>query len=171
MNINTLLYRVFIFLFFMLAGSLAGARFFSISQSNGIGALLGAFAGILVFLVERAISRTQPHVIFGGGVGALAGAMVALGVGRVLGFSEMPPLFILSILILAGHMGFVAGARGIRAFSVAKSSQGLSGASVPKLLDTSSIIDGRIVEMVRAPYRPPICAEGATGDCRFHRPS
>jgi uncharacterized protein YacL len=147
-HLNVILYRFFLVLFLILAGYFAGPKIFSFSDPAGVGAVLGTLLGFVVLLVERAVNRTPPHIMLGGGLGALSGIGVALAFAYMVDLRAYPALLTLAIVVFLGHLGFVIGMRSVRSFKLATAKTGMAAASNPKILDTSAIIDGRIVEMV-----------------------
>ncbi len=149
LNLNIMLYRAFLVVFLVVAGLLAGPTVFpAVSDPGGAGAVVGCFVGFIILLIERAINRTPPHVMLGGGLGALAGVCVALGIGFMVNLKSLPAAFNLAIFVLLGHFGFVIGTRAVRSFKFTSGKTAVTGTTSPKVLDTSAIIDGRIVEMV-----------------------
>lgn len=138
-----------------------------------IGAVIGAglgysIGGVLARVTIRAIDRgeraldgTAPDEVVAGALGALiAAALVALLAWPLLLLDPLPvmvPLFMF-VLIVAALFGFRAGRGRRQAISdVVGQRAGLAprqpGASaLPRVLDTSVAIDGRIIEVVRAGF-------------------
>lgn len=120
------------------------------------GLIVGLLAAILLFLFEDQVKKAKPFEVFC----ALAGMLLFVAVGRfiwpVTGLEGFPVSASLLYLLLLSGLGFVSGAASAQAFRGAKSAQG--GESVLKLLDTSAIIDGRVVELAQLGFlQGPLC--------------
>jgi uncharacterized protein YacL len=127
-----------------------------------IGALLAPLAQSLfegeLELVERAMERLSPAEIAGGAVGLIVGLVIAYliksiafefvsGGGKAGTYVAI--VLYLIVAVFAAYLGARVGAK-TRIVPVARSAAGSS--SVPKLVDTSAIVDGRIVEVVEAGF-------------------
>jgi uncharacterized protein YacL len=135
------------------AGAIVGALLAPLAQS--------LFEGELE-LAERAMDRLSPAEIAGGAVGLIVGLIVAFliksiifeivsGAGRAGTYIAIALYLIVSIF--AAYLGARVGAK-IRIVPVPKTAT--PGAEVqavaPKVVDTSSIVDGRIVEIVECGF-------------------
>ena len=135
------------------AGAIVGALVAPLAQS--------LFEGELE-LAERAMDRLSPAEIAGGAVGLIVGLIVAFliksiifeivsGAGRAGTYIAIALYLIVSIF--AAYLGARVGAK-IRIVPVPKTAT--AGADVeavaPKVVDTSSIVDGRIVEIVECGF-------------------
>ncbi len=131
-----------------------------------VGALLGVFVAPLaqsffedeLNLVERAIERLAPAEIAGGAVGLLVGLGTALLVKSILfefisitgrAGSYFAILLYLIVTIFFAYLGARVGAK-TRLVPLPKG-MGVRG-STPKVVDTSVIVDGRIVEIVQSGF-------------------
>jgi uncharacterized protein YacL len=131
-----------------------------------VGAILGVIVAPLaqsffedeLNLVERAIERLAPAEIAGGAVGLLVGLGTALLVKSILfefisitgrAGSYFAILLYLIVTIFFAYLGARVGAK-TRLVPIPKS-LGVRGGS-PKVVDTSVIVDGRIVEIVQSGF-------------------
>jgi uncharacterized protein YacL len=132
------------------------------------GALLGVLVAPLaqslfeneLATVERAIERLSPTELVGGAVGLIAGLVIAFLIKSVLfefitfaGRAGSYVAIVLYILVsvFAAYLGARVGAKQ----SVSIPSLGVTAASAsgqPKIIDTSVIIDGRILEIVESGF-------------------
>jgi uncharacterized protein YacL len=128
-----------------------------------IAPVIGAVLGVLIvptaqrvferelFAVERAVDRMAPGELVGGAIGLTAGLIIAfLAIaGRAGGYIAVVIYIVVSLF--AAYLGARVGAKqrvGVgRIATVAVASGG-----APKLLDTSVIIDGRILDIVRSGF-------------------
>ncbi len=127
-----------------------------------IGALLAPLAQSLfegeLELVERAMERLSPAEIAGGAVGLIVGLVIAYLIksiafefvsgGGKAGTIVAIVLYLI-VAVFAAYLGARVGAK-TRIVPVSRSAAGSS--SIPKLVDTSAIVDGRIVEVVEAGF-------------------
>jgi uncharacterized protein YacL len=135
--------------------------------SPAIGAIVGALLAPLaqsIFeveleRVEGAMERLSPAEIAGGAVGLIVGLVIAFliksivfeiisGVGKA-GIYVAIVLYLL-VAIFAAYLGARVGAR-IRVVPVPKSNATSTGGGA-KIVDTSAIVDGRIVEIVECGF-------------------
>jgi uncharacterized protein YacL len=127
-----------------------------------VGALLAPIAQTLfeteLELVERAMERLAPAEIAGGAVGLIVGLVIAFLIKSIVyewisgggkAGTYVAVVLYLIVAIFAAYLGARVGAR-IRIVPVPRSAAG--GAYSPKLVDTSSIVDGRIVEIVESGF-------------------
>ena len=133
-------------------GALAGALLAPLAQS--------LFEGELA-QVEGAMERLSAAEIAGGAVGLIFGLLVAFLVKSIVfevisgagkAGTYLAIVLYLILAIFAAYLGARVGAR-IRIVPVPKSAAG-DGALAPgtKILDTSAIVDGRIVEIVESGF-------------------
>jgi uncharacterized protein YacL len=133
-----------------------------------IGAVLGVLAVPLaqrifeteLVAVERAVDRLAPGELIGGAIGLTSGLVIAFLVksvlfefitfaGRTGGYIAIVLYIVVSIF--AAYLGARVGAKqrvGIGRFAPASIATG----GTPKVLDTSVIIDGRILDIVRSGF-------------------
>jgi uncharacterized protein YacL len=137
--------------------------------SPAIGAVVGALLAPLaqnVFegeleLVEGAMERFTPAEIAGGAVGLVVGLLIAFLIKSILfeiiAWAGKAGTYIAIVLyvilaIFAAYLGARIGAK-IRIVPVASRTPASDGeAGVDKIVDTSSIVDGRIVEIVECGF-------------------
>ena len=127
-----------------------------------VGALLAPIAQTLfegeLELVERAMERLSPAEVAGGAVGLIVGLIIAFliksivfefisGGGRAGTYVAI--VLYLIVAIFAAYLGARVGAK-TRIVPVARNVAG--SAVVPKLIDTSAIVDGRIVEIFESGF-------------------
>jgi uncharacterized protein YacL len=129
-----------------------------------VGALIAPLAQALfegeLEQVEGAMARLSPAEIAGGAVGLIVGLVIAFliksiifetisGAGRVGTYVAIVLYPI--VAIFAAYLGARVGAR-IRIVPVPKGSTGGGAGNATKVVDTSSIVDGRIVEIVKCGF-------------------
>ncbi len=129
-----------------------------------IGALLAPLAHTLfegeLESAERAMDRFSPAEIAGGAVGLIVGLVIAFliksivfeivsGMGRSGAYIAV--VLYLVVTIFAAYLGTRIGAK-IRIVPVPSAAVATTSDATPKLVDTSSIVDGRIVEIVEAGF-------------------
>jgi uncharacterized protein YacL len=111
--------------------------------------------------VERAIDRLAPGELVGGAIGLVTGLVVAFLVKSVLfefvafagptgGYIAIALYLVLSLF--AAFLGARVGAKQRVALSRIAGSSGASAGGEPKVLDTSVIIDGRVLDIVRSGF-------------------
>jgi uncharacterized protein YacL len=133
------------------AGAVVGALLAPLAQS--------LFEGELA-QVEGAMDRLSPAEIAGGAVGLVVGLLVAFlikgiifeiisGAGKAGTYIAI--VLYLIVAIFAAYLGARVGAK-IRIVPVPKSSAAGAPGNVTKIVDTSSIVDGRIVEIVESGF-------------------
>jgi uncharacterized protein YacL len=126
-----------------------------------VGALLAPLAQTLfeteLELVERAMERLSPAEIAGGAVGLIVGLLIAFLIKSIVfewisgggkAGTYLAIVLYLIVAIFAVYLGARVGAR-IRIVPVPRSA---AGSHAPKVVDTSSIVDGRIVEIVESGF-------------------
>jgi uncharacterized protein YacL len=108
--------------------------------------------------VERAIERLAPIELAGGAVGLILGLVIAFLIRSILfefistsgrAGSYVAILLYIIISIFAAYLGARVGAR-MHIMPIASAVSGT--ASVPKVIDTSIIVDGRIVEILESGF-------------------
>src|SRR5579884_3792267 len=133
-----------------------------------VGAVIGvllvpaaqAFFETELVQVERAIDRLAPGELVGGAIGLVTGLVIAFLVKSVLfefvafagptgGYIAIALYLVLSVF--AAFLGARVGAKQRVAISRIATPAGASGGE-PKVLDTSVIIDGRILDIVRTGF-------------------
>ena len=155
---NFLLIRI---AFFILLSSVC-YFFRPLGLNAWISAALGAVVATLVLLLEQRMRALTLKRLVGAATGALLGVLGALLVSLVLRISlprgRAQSLLEIVLLLLLSYIGLAVGAsKGdlirLRA-SGSPASDGKGRASAPsaKILDTSSIIDGRIADMAETGF-------------------
>ncbi|HEV3091167.1 MAG TPA: PIN domain-containing protein [Candidatus Cybelea sp.] len=133
------------------AGAILGALMAPIAQALFEGQLSQA---------EGAIERLTPAEIAGGAVGLVVGLLIAFlikgiifelisDVGRAGTYIAI--VLYLVMATFAAYLGARIGAK-TRIVPVPKGATGSIAGGVPKLIDTSAIVDGRIVDIVQAGF-------------------
>ena len=130
-----------------------------------IGALVGIVASPflatlferLVVLVEDSLARLAPSEALSGAIGLIVGLIVSAFVRDIFhGFSLVPrygPLISLAIYALITLFFSYVGVRvGVRQRVASWMRSGSRGDGPPKLLDTSVIVDGRVLEIAQAGF-------------------
>ena len=130
------------------------------------GAILGLFLAPLAQTVfegelnsmERAIERLAPYEIAGGAIGLITGLVIAFLLRSVLfefisttgrSGSYLAILLYIVLSVFFAYLGARVGSRKIVPVSLAGSA---AAGNVPKIIDTSVIVDGRIVEILQAGF-------------------
>ena len=131
--------------------------------------VVGAIVGVLLAplaqtffedelnVVEGAIERLAPAEIAGGAIGLIVGLIVAFLIKSILfefisGFARAGPYIAIVLYILLATFAAYLGARvGAKVGFVPSKALGAANA-VPKIVDTSVIVDGRIVEIVESGF-------------------
>jgi uncharacterized protein YacL len=107
--------------------------------------------------VERAIERLAPAELAGGAIGLIAGLVIAFLIRSILfefistsgrAGSYVAILLYIIISIFAAYLGARVGAR----MHILPLASAVSGAVPPKVIDTSIIVDGRIVEILESGF-------------------
>ncbi len=133
------------------AGAIVGALIAPLAQS--------LFEGELD-VAERAMERLSPAEVAGGAVGLIVGLIVAFliksiifevvsGIGRAGTYVAI--VLYLIFAIFAAYLGARVGAK-IRIVPVPKDSTASGPGNATKIVDTSSIVDGRIVKIVECGF-------------------
>jgi uncharacterized protein YacL len=112
--------------------------------------------------VETAIERLAPSELAGGAVGLIVGLVIALLLKSIV-FEFIPVAVVgksgsyvaiviyIIVSIFAAYLGARVGAK-TRIVPVSGSAVSVGGGGAPKIIDTSVIVDGRIVEIVAAGF-------------------
>ena len=113
-------------------------------------ASLGLLAGVLLLAAEKRIRQARLPALIGAALGLLLAAAIAC-LASVILFRALPGMagfLSLGLWLLLSYLGVTLGA--LKGASIR---QGDASASAPaKLLDTSVLIDGRIVEVIEAGF-------------------
>ena len=138
--------------------AIAGYQF-GPSPVEGIGT--GMLVGALVFAVDVMVGRSAPRSVATGGLGLFAGLLLALLADTTFPVTTGPAGagLRLALAVGLGWIGLIAGVRHAAWFSVGRirsdweaRSEAGSVRNIPKILDTSVIIDGRIAEIAEAGF-------------------
>jgi uncharacterized protein YacL len=131
-----------------------------------VGALIGVLLAPLaqsffedeLNAVERAIERLAPVELAGGAIGLIVGLLIAFLIRSIVfefistsgrAGSYIAILLYIIISIFAAYLGARVGAR-MHFLPLASAAAGTGGA--PKVIDTSIIVDGRIVEILESGF-------------------
>ncbi len=154
------MFQVVIRLFLIAACSISG--YFIARKYNFPLSLIGLVSGLLIALfviqIEQAIRKLSLKVIFGGVIGTIVGLLIAFLFAYGLRFipawekQEVVPLELVYVLLTVslGYMGLVLGSKKGEEFqlpSFPQSKGSTKGSSDYKIIDTSVIIDGRILDV------------------------
>lgn len=133
--------------------------------------VIGAIAGVLLAplaqsffedelnAVERNIERLAPIELAGGAIGLIVGLLIAFLIRSILfefisssgrAGSYIAILLYIVISIFVAYLGARVGAR-VHIFPVANAAL-TGGTAPPKIIDTSVIVDGRIVEILESGF-------------------
>ena len=121
-----------------------------------VGAILGALLSGILIGVEHSLLHVTSVTTIGGGVGLSIGVILAgvliFSVGQIFPHPTVVTQFgSVAVLIVFPYLGLIVGMQVGKSddiFSNAREeAQGLGYTPVPKLLDTSVIIDGRIADL------------------------
>ena len=105
-----------------------------------------------IFLQEYSGFKLHPYTYLGGFAGVLAGLIIGGLVAHVASpFLQDPYCFVI-INALLGYLGYSIGSRKGRDYGEASAAIKASGASGRRILDTSVIIDGRILDIATAGF-------------------
>lgn len=154
------MFQVVIRLFLITACSISG--YFIARKYNFPLSLIGLISGLLIALfviqVEQAIRKLSLKVIFGGVIGTIVGLLIAFLFAYGLAFipawekQEVVPLELVYVLVTLslGYLGLLLGSKKGEEFQLPSFSQSKGpskGTAEYKILDTSVIIDGRILDI------------------------
>lgn len=154
------MFQVVIRLFLIAACSVSG--YFIARKYNFPLSLIGLVSGLLIALfviqIEQAIRKLSLKVIFGGVIGTVVGLLIALLFAYGLRFipalesQEVVPITLIYFLLALslGYLGLVLGSKKGEEFQMPLFTQSkvtARGGADYKILDTSVIIDGRILDI------------------------
>ena len=171
--------RLFTVVFFAGAGYSIGSRvgpshaFLGALNGTAVGVVLGSGVGyVLGGVLGRSTARSaetarvrlravSADTLVAGALGLVAGVLLGAGVAWPVFFLPLPylsfPLFGF-VVVLLGYFGFVIGASkrdGVLALFGERAGLGpraVAASALPRVLDTSVAIDGRLVDVVRAGF-------------------
>lgn len=120
-----------------------------------IGAALGALISGIIIAVQQSLQRVPSVMAIGAGVGFSIGVVLAgvliFSAGQIFPQSTLVTQFgTMAVLIVLPYLGLIVGLRLGESSDWkigTKEEEGSNSAAVPKLLDTSVIIDGRIADI------------------------
>ena len=151
---TTMLYRTVFFLVFAAGGYFLGIR----EGLSYQGIFWGAGIAIAALLLEYVFNMVSFAAVVGGGIGLSVGLLFAKLIYfpvRTLFTTVDEPYIGIILNVLLGYSGFLLGLRAGRDFSLSNiikafKSSGEEGRA--KVIDTSVIIDGRIVDVCEAGF-------------------
>jgi uncharacterized protein YacL len=147
-------------LIFAVACVAAGYHFHPFGLSNLVAAGVGLAFSISVFLFEIRLQRASMRRLIGAAVGSILGILGAYLMGLVLARTTIPEgsrsFLDVGLLLVMTYIGLVVGANKGDMLNLAALG-GLFGSErstrrMPKVLDTSVIIDGRIADICEAHF-------------------
>jgi uncharacterized protein YacL len=147
-------------LIFAVACVAAGYHFHPFGLSNLVAAGVGLAFSISVFLFEIRLQRASMRRLIGAAVGSILGILGAYLMGLVLARTTIPEgsrsFMDVGLLLVMTYIGLVVGANKGDMLNLAALG-GLFGSErstrrMPKVLDTSVIIDGRIADICEAHF-------------------
>ncbi|MHB2022483.1 MAG: TRAM domain-containing protein [Mycobacteriales bacterium] len=132
---------------------------------SGVGYVLGGITGRSVAVAadrtERALKEVTVEALVAGTAGLVVGVLLAAAVSWPLFFLPAPlvsvPLFLFVVAVL-GYVGFRVGVGKresmieVLGHRAGLAPRPVAAAALPRLLDTSVAVDGRIVDVVRAGF-------------------
>jgi uncharacterized protein YacL len=150
--------RVLILVVSLLLGAFIGSTIWQEPRGLLSGAVVGLLLTLWVFWIERRLMRAGFGSILGGAIGLILGLGISLVIMSVIA-EFVPPssrnlvgLFLAVVLAYTGNgLGAVHGARLLDQTVVIEESAPASNV-IPKILDTSVIIDGRISDICEAGF-------------------
>lgn len=152
--------HVIVRLIFALACVAAGYHFHPFGLSNFAAAGVGLAFSIAVFLFEIRLQRVSMRRLIGAAIGSILGILGSYLMGLVLGRTTIPEgsrsFMDVGLLLVMTYIGLVIGASKGDMLNLAALG-GLFGSErstrrMPKVLDTSVIIDGRIADICEAHF-------------------
>ncbi len=147
-------------LIFAIACVAAGYHFHPFGLSNFVAAGVGLAFAVSVFLFEIRIQRASMRRLIGAAIGSILGILGAYLMGLVLARTTIPDgsrsFLDVGLLLVMTYIGLVVGANKGDMLNLAALG-GLFGSErstrkMPKVLDTSVIIDGRIADICEAHF-------------------
>jgi uncharacterized protein YacL len=152
--------RLMVQLIFAIACVAAGYHFHPFGLSNYVAAGVGLVFSISVFLFEIRLQRASLRRLIGAAIGSILGILGAYLMGLVLAWTTIPEgsrsFLDVSLLLVMTYIGLVVGANKGDMLNLSALG-GLFGSErstrrMPKVLDTSVIIDGRIADICEAHF-------------------
>jgi uncharacterized protein YacL len=152
--------RLLVRLVFSAACVAAGYRFRPFGLSNWAGGGVGLGFSIAVFLFETRLHRASLRRLIGAAIGSTLGIFGAYLMGLVLERTSIPEdsrsFMEVGLLLLMTYIGLVIGANKGDMLNL-QALGGLFGSEhssrrIPKVLDTSVVIDGRIADICEAHF-------------------
>src|SRR5580692_9706699 len=147
-------------LIFAIACVAAGYHFHPFGLTNLVAAGVGLTFSISVFLFEIRLQRASMRRLIGGAFGSILGILGSYLMGLVLERTSIPDgsrsFLDVALLLVMTYIGLVIGASKGDMLNL-QALGGLFGSErsmrrMPKLLDTSVIIDGRIADICEAHF-------------------
>jgi uncharacterized protein YacL len=147
-------------LIFAVACVAAGYHFHPFGLSNLVAAAVGLAFSISVFLFEIRLQRASLRRLIGAAIGSIMGILGAYLMGLVLARTTIPEgsrsFLDVGLLLVMTYIGLVLGANKGDMLNLSALG-GLFGSErstrrMPKVLDTSVIIDGRIADICEAHF-------------------
>jgi uncharacterized protein YacL len=147
-------------LIFAVACVAAGYHFHPFGLTNLVAAGVGLAFSVLVFLFEIRLQRASMRRLIGGAIGSILGILGAYLMGLILVRTTIPEgsrsFMDVALLLVMTYIGLVVGANKGDMLNLAALG-GLFGSErstrrMPKVLDTSVIIDGRIADICEAHF-------------------
>jgi len=147
-------------LIFAIACVAAGYHFHPFGLSDLVAAAVGLAFSLSVFLFEMRLQRASMRRLIGGAFGSILGILGAYLMGLVLARTSIPDgsrsFMDVALLLVMTYIGLVVGANKGDMLNLAALG-GLFGSErstrrMPKVLDTSVIIDGRIADICEAHF-------------------
>src|SRR5580692_2263090 len=138
----------------------AGYHFHPFGLSNVVAACVGLAFSVSVFLFEIRLQRASMRRLIGAAIGSILGILGAYLMGLVLARTSIPEgsrsFMDVGLLLVMTYIGLVVGANKGDMLNLAALG-GLFGSErstrrMPKVLDTSVIIDGRIADICEAHF-------------------
>jgi uncharacterized protein YacL len=147
-------------LIFAVACVAAGYHFHPFGLTNFVAAGVGLAFSVSVFLFEIRLQRASMRRLIGGAIGSILGILGAYLMGLILVRTTIPEgsrsFMDVALLLVMTYIGLVVGANKGDMLNLAALG-GLFGSErstrrMPKVLDTSVIIDGRIADICEAHF-------------------
>ena len=150
-SVWTSLIRLGVLVLACVAGAYVAPQVLDVPASFVWGAVGGGFLALLAIIVETAIRKVPGKSILGG----IAGFLLAIGLTSLCMHLFIPSNWNVSpvaviVYILTGYLGIMIGVfkgKGFTLTALRGSSRVGTHGEIPKLLDTSVIIDGRVADV------------------------
>ncbi len=155
MGIN--LMRILFLISFVVIGYQMSFGWAVSSRIQIIGALMGFLSAILILAIERSLKKAPPKGLIAGGTGLLLGLIMANLITRnivIFPFDPRISLYLrVGISLALGYLGMIVAWRKREEFKIFFPNLDMvKGEKKLKLLDTSVIIDGRILEIAESGF-------------------